>query len=280
MRKLLFFCLRYSLIPFFLRELIQTRKVSVLVYHDPSKKVIEAHIKWLKKYYNIISLNQFIEYKQENKLHKLPKKSLVITFDDGHKDNYHFLSFLKRHDIPVTIFLCSGIVNTQRHFWFLENFKGKTSNSYKELRNTERLERLKELGFEEKKEYAERQALSKHEILEMSTHVNFQAHTIFHPILPQCNDQTAFQEIANSKIQLEKAFGFDVCAFAYPNGDYTQREIQFLQDSNYICAFTTKGGYNDKQTNIYELKRLGIMDNASISELVVKASGLWSFIKS
>ena len=43
---------------------------------------------------------------------------MVVTFDDGHIKNHSLLPVFKKYQVPVTIFLCSGIVDTGKHFWF------------------------------------------------------------------------------------------------------------------------------------------------------------------
>lgn len=117
MKSLIFNILRYSGLPFFFREFIQKNKVTILLFHDINKEDAAKAFAYIKRKYKIISLQQYIDAVQNNT--KLPKKALIITFDDGHVSNYDLLSVIKRYQIPVTIFLCASIINTKRRFWFL-----------------------------------------------------------------------------------------------------------------------------------------------------------------
>ena len=141
-----------------------------------------------------------------------------------------------------------------------------------------RLKRLKQLGFEEDREYGERQALSWEEVYEMSEYVDFQPHSMFHPCLPTCSYERATEEIAGSRSALQSR-GFASDFFAYPNGDYTAREREIVQESGYKCALTIDPGFNTKSTDLFALKRIGIPDSGNRSELLVRASGLWGFVR-
>jgi peptidoglycan/xylan/chitin deacetylase (PgdA/CDA1 family) len=149
----------------------------------------------------------------------------------------------------------------------------------KRLDNDERLRHLAEFGFDENRDYVERQSLSRKEIEELSASVDFQAHSRYHPILPRCTDDQSWEEIAGSKSELEKILGLGIYAFAYPNGDYSTRETVLAKKAGYSCALTIDGGFNTFDTDMFRLKRLRMNDEADLNELIVKASGLWSFFE-
>jgi peptidoglycan/xylan/chitin deacetylase (PgdA/CDA1 family) len=272
--------LRFSLVPFFIRETLQRHNVTFLVYHDITPEIADKHFRVLKKFYTIISLSDFLRARTDGTSGTLPPKSLVITFDDGHKGNYLLKPVLEKHNIPVVIFLCSAIVGTNRHFWWqhpaIRNIK-----SLKTRPDEERLKILGDLGFDETREYEDPQGLTKEEIASLagSPLVNLQSHTLTHPCLPQCSDDKAFHEISDSKRDLETSYSLDIYALAYPNGDYTEREIALLRKSGYLCGLTCDPGFNDAATPLYELRRLSMNSNSDTSELLVRASGSWAFLK-
>ncbi len=121
MKKILFKLLRISGLPVFFRLFIQRNKVTILLFHDISRKTSEQTFSYLSKRYNILDLNDFIDAVERKDESKIPKKALIITFDDGHIRNHEMLPVLMNMNIPITIFLCASIINTNRHFWWKIN---------------------------------------------------------------------------------------------------------------------------------------------------------------
>ena len=278
MSSLVYKILRYSGVAWLTREIVQRNKVTFLLFHDMSATDSERNFSYLKRQYNIISLNDYLSAVKNGT--PLPHKAIVITFDDGHISNYDLLPVIKRLQIPITIFLCSEIVNTHRHFWFRHNQEVKANvESFKRMPNEQRLEALKAYGFEQSAEYSDRQALTHEQIKEMKPWVDFQSHTCFHPILPQCDDDTAKQEIAGSKKHLEDTSALSINALSYPNGDYSARDIRLAKEAGYICGITVDIGYNDLGSDLFRLKRFSVNDAHTTTELMVKASGCYALLK-
>ena len=113
----------------------------------------------------------------------------------------------------------------------------------------------------------------------MKSSIDFQAHTQFHPMLPRCSDKESWEEIYLSKKQLEDKYDLDIYSFAFPNGNYSDREIEYVKKAGYKCALTTDFGFNSFNTDLYRLKRLSMNDTSNINELAVRSSGLWGFLK-
>lgn len=279
LKRTLVAVLYYSGLPFLLREFVQKRKVTIVVFHDPSIPVTERYFRWLSAHYNIISLDKYLSARQTGDLSKLPPKALIITMDDGHLGNYKLLPLTKQYSIPITIFLCSGIVDTNRHFWFMYEKLPSSSDILKKVTEKTRVKILAESGFDREKEFEHPQALNKKQISEMKQFINFQSHTVFHPCLPQCSDEESQYEIVQSKDQLEKEFNLSVNALAYPNGDYSEREVLLARQAGYTCAALVGHGYNDAATDLFKLRRLSVSDNDDTKLLAIKASGLWSYLK-
>lgn len=277
MRKIVFGLLRLSGIHFLFREFIQRNKVTILLFHDISKESAERTFTFLSEKYNIIALDDYIDAVKNQT--PLPKKAMIITFDDGHVRNYEMLSVIKKLNIPVTIFLCASIINTNRHYWFLYKNSGISKSKLKKKSNRDKLEILSKSGFETDKEYDTPQALQKMHIDEMRPYVNFQSHTLFHPILPKCGDEQAWEEIFYSKEILEKEYGFKINTLSYPNGDYSERDIQLAKKANYECGITVDYGYNTLKTDLFRLKRFCANDTEDINELIIKATGAWSYLR-
>ena len=77
----------------------------------------EKQIRYLIKTHKIISLEELTKILIEKK--SLQKRTAVITFDDGYKDNYiNAYPILKKYNIPATIFLTTGHINSDKFFWW------------------------------------------------------------------------------------------------------------------------------------------------------------------
>lgn len=279
MRKGLYKLIRWSGLPLILRNTIQRKKVTILLFHDITLESAEKTFRYLKSHYNIISLDDLVKAIKRREMHKLPNRSMVLTFDDGHKSNIELLPLIKELKLPVTIFLCSSIVGTSRGFWFRCIESKHKIAALKMMTNKERLEALEEDGFVQHEDRDEIQSLQDDDIRDMIPYVDFHSHTCFHPVLPQCSDDEAWYEIQSSKQELESRYGQRVRYFSYPNGDYSQRDMDYVRDIGYECGVTVDPGYNDENTDLFALKRFSVNDTGDMSELIVKASGCLAFLK-
>ena len=79
--------------------------------------MFEAHLMYLNKYYQFVSLRQAVDYLETGR--KFPCNSIVLTFDDGYRDNYtNAFPLLKKYKIPATIFLSVDNINKNRTLWY------------------------------------------------------------------------------------------------------------------------------------------------------------------
>ena len=52
---------------------------------------------------------------------RLPRRSIVVTFDDGYADNLHNAKpILERAEVPATVYVTSGYVGKMREYWWDE----------------------------------------------------------------------------------------------------------------------------------------------------------------
>jgi poly-beta-1,6-N-acetyl-D-glucosamine N-deacetylase len=276
----IFAVLRFSGLSLLVREIWQRNKVTILVYHALSATRADAHFSALTQRYNVIALSEFVSARSAQRTDRLPRKALIITFDDGHRANYELLPVLEKHGIPISIFVCSGIVGTHRHFWWSHASDEAGAQALKALPDEQRVQVLLTHGHTDTREYETRQSLSVDEIAAMKSLVDFQSHTVFHPILPTCTLERAQREIVDSKETLEKQYGLKIYALAYPNGDYSDQDVELLRAAGYSCGLTMTAGFNDWTTDPLRLRRFALPDDAGLNELIVKASGLWGVAKS
>jgi len=82
-----------------------------------SRKVFEEQIAFLSEKYKIIRLKDLaglITHRQN-----IPSNCLVITFDDGWRDNYLYaFPILKKQGLPAVIFLTTDFIDSENMFWF------------------------------------------------------------------------------------------------------------------------------------------------------------------
>jgi peptidoglycan/xylan/chitin deacetylase (PgdA/CDA1 family) len=93
------------------------RRIPILLYHGIDKKssnqwtveleLFEKQMAYLdERGFQTLSLSDFSE-------RRLPEKSLILTFDDGFKDNYlHVYPVLQKHGFRATFFLTTDSVGT------------------------------------------------------------------------------------------------------------------------------------------------------------------------
>jgi peptidoglycan/xylan/chitin deacetylase (PgdA/CDA1 family) len=227
--------------------------------------------------YELVPLRQCVDALLTGSFDLLPAKPLVITFDDGHRGNARLTGILAELGVPATIFACSGIVGTRQRFWFNAVDDPEV---LKTVADNERVDKLASLNVAEIAPAAPPEALGDDQVEAMSSIVDFQSHTISHPILTMCTDEKARKEIAESRTDLERRYGARVYALAYPNGDYGDREVGLARDSGYVCALTVEPGFNSAASDPFRLKRICINDDADgPDEVILKTCGLWSLLR-
>jgi peptidoglycan/xylan/chitin deacetylase (PgdA/CDA1 family) len=267
-------------VPSLVRNIIAKKKVTIILYHAPKPDVLDKHLNYLAKRYNFITLERLINALYSRSWENIQDKSLIITFDDGHKENVRLLRVLKKYNVKPTIYICSQIVNTNRHYWF--KVPGIRIQLLKKYPNAKRLEMLaNHFDFSPTKEFPseERQSLNLCEINLLKEFVDFQSHTLYHPVLPSCSESECWSELCNSKEDIQRFLGRSCGHFSYPNGDYTEREIELVRKAGYLSARTTDVGWNDINTNPYRLKITGVTDDASVNMMAAQLSGLTMFIR-
>jgi peptidoglycan/xylan/chitin deacetylase (PgdA/CDA1 family) len=273
----LFSILRRSGLPRLWRVSVQKRRISILVFHRLEADLADRAFAFLKKAYGVIPLSRAVEAIARRDVSGLPPRPLVITFDDGLSSHYGLLPAVRAHGVSVTVFLCAGIVGTNRHFWFLHDAAARHDPGWKRLSHTERLASLRREGFAFETEHADRQALSRAEIEDMKPFVDFQSHSMFHENILTCSADELRRAVVGSKDVLERDFGLCVDAFAYPAGDYGPEQIEMVKRAGYRCAVTNDPGFNSGATDPFLLKRieaLGFYESGTLDEIIVRASGI------
>jgi peptidoglycan/xylan/chitin deacetylase (PgdA/CDA1 family) len=186
-----------------------------------------------------------------------PKRPVIITFDDGFDDNYHYAyPILKQLNIPATIFLTTDYIGSDKVFWFdwvifllkkLSTTVNLTTSDggkrfllipsrslqqqtdlfgfLKSISDAERLNIIIQLESAAEVTHsnvalAASQAMDWDSVIEMSASgwIDFGSHTQSHPALNQLNRDALIYELQGSKHIIETKTGKPCNTFAYPFG--------------------------------------------------------------
>ncbi|MDP8170025.1 polysaccharide deacetylase family protein [Pasteurella skyensis] len=275
--------LAYSIILFLqldkIVRFLTRNKVTIISYHNPSVEVFAKHIQYLSRYYNFISLDEFMTAKKDKIVNTLPKNTMIVTLDDGHKKNAELFGICEKYQVKPTIYCCSNIVGTKHHYWW-SSIPTSELEYYKHLDNKKRITQLeKKYGYSINKDHKDDDGLSLVDLQRlMKIGGIVGGHTRNHPILSKCDDNELEDEIIFSKMELEQKIGEKIRHFAYPNGTYTTQTLNYIERAGYTSARTTLSGWNSQKTNNYELKVLGISDTASLEKLRVTLTGILGMV--
>ena len=102
----------------------------ILLYHrvakvpsDPQLLCVRPqhfaeHLTVLRESYTVLGLEGLHQRLEEG---QLPRRAVVITFDDGYADNfYRARSLLEEYETPATMFITTGYIGGDREFWWDE----------------------------------------------------------------------------------------------------------------------------------------------------------------
>lgn len=206
--------------------------VPILTYHRFAEQcssplcmpraIFDRQMQYLKQNgYHVVSpldLLAFLEYRQP-----LPRKSVVITMDDGYRSVYDIgYPILKKYGFTATLFIYTRFVGVSH-----------LAITWEQLRE------LKAEGF------------------------TIGSHTIDHTDLTQPQegeDESAFirrihRELHESKKILDRKLRQDTIALAYPFGYYDYRVANIAREAGYKIAMSVNRGGNPFFANPFFLRR-------------------------
>ena len=104
------------------------RRVVILMYHrvfessaDPWELCVSPghfaeHLEVLNGNYQVMSLNELVRALRDA---QLPKRGVVLTFDDGYADNlWNSKPLLEKYEVPATVFVTIGSLDSPNEFWW------------------------------------------------------------------------------------------------------------------------------------------------------------------
>ena len=220
-------------------------RLIILNYHTATGGDLRQHLLYLRRHYRLLHLEDALEELFAAKVSSVQDRRtpLVVTFDDGYYDNYtDCFALACELEIPLTIFLIPGYIETGERFWWLEadhlvtHAKAREVIIEGETYHLNRLEERKALvraidarirfasSVEEREDFLQevRQVLAvpyavtleekstlpfswtEVEAMQRSQWISFGGHTMHHPILSHlANPSETEYEVRESRTELE-----------------------------------------------------------------------------
>jgi peptidoglycan/xylan/chitin deacetylase (PgdA/CDA1 family) len=270
----------------------------ILMYHrvdttevDPWRLAVHPdhfaeHLEVICAGFQPVSLERFA---RELATGRISPRSIVVTFDDGYRDNViNAQPLLEKHGVPATLFVATGYLDSGRDFWW-EELSAVCSQGGLDARVE--WERLRGLGRGRRESELDdlwrslgvnaapgpSHTLSSEVIAELADGGVFEigAHTSTHPSLPTIPLEAQVEEIRSSKAILEALVGRSVSSFSYPHGDYTRATVQAVRADGFATACTTSGEPLTRRSRPLELPRMHVVDwtGAELEEQLTRRFG-------
>lgn len=226
-------------------------RARILAYHSISDCGIDpwavsAHnfasqMQWLKTQgYTVLSLSQILEI---NSLWGIPRKSAVLTFDDGFADFFtDAMPILEKYKYPATLFIVAGRVG--------DSSRWQEIALQKPLLDWDVLIEVAGRGYQ------------------------IGSHGMFHRRLTDLATKELEEELADSKMLLEARLGVKVDAFSYPWGSYEERERNAVKNVGYLSAVTVNNDWESGfKRDPFRIPRIAISRTDSPEDFKFKISG-------
>ena len=221
-------------------------RVPILMYHsvddDSSAACVrprrfEQQMAYLAKTgYEPVDLDAVCGYMTRRA--SLRRKPIVITFDDGYRDNVEkAFPILKKYGMCATIFLVTG------HMGHTNRWNAKDGVHQRAL-----------LGWEEVRAVVNSPLLS------------FQAHTSSHLRLTGIPLDQVREELRKSKQMIEEQLGIACHHFAYPYGDHDTAVRNAAEEAGFHTACSTRWGHNRPGDDPFRLFRIGVSNSDSLGD--------------
>lgn len=249
-------------------------------------------IKYLKNNFSILPINNFLRHiNSESKQFKI-----LITFDDGYKDNLDYaFPILKEFNVPAIIYVITKFIGNSSLPWWnkLDDFLRNSRTLKNKKKKFSYLKRVFLLGnqlkidkqlplFIDKNNKKNIQIFLNHkEVKYLSEQklITIGSHSHSHYNFSRLEDKQAFNEFKVSKFILEKIIKKKITHFSYPYGDYENinlSHIRFLKKLGYISAMTTIRNKID-HPDTFLLPRIFVNNDSNLFRLKLKLLGFKKF---
>jgi peptidoglycan/xylan/chitin deacetylase (PgdA/CDA1 family) len=276
-----------------------------------SKTLFEGHLALLASQWRPIRLSALCNAMEMKR--SLPPRSVVVTLDDGYRNNLTVAwPLLKHFRIPATIFVLTG-PRPKTRMW-IDRVEAAVWNSAvpgvqwhgRLLRLTTAAEKQKAIAafareficMGEQREAAieslcaslrvsfeepdpDRDLLTWDEIrLLRDAGLEIGSHADYHEPLPQRSPKEVGTALTESRETLERELGAGRYALSYPYGAWNQELAGLARQAGFFCAVTTDRGLNRASSDAFGLKRFLVGADDDVLRLRASLSGLrslWRF---
>lgn len=232
------------------------REIPVLMYHrvvpeSPQGTINNIHITCSELSAQLTSLArrgfEFVTF-QDLMAGVCPLKPVILTFDDGYKDNHDYmLPILRQHHARAVIYAMADR-NLRSNKWDIP-----TGEPEAMLMNDTELKNCNDSG-----------------------RIEIACHGLRHRYLPDLSDVELKEEVGGSKEQLEHLVGKEVVSFAYPYGAYGNREVAAVRSAGYQFAVGTENGPLALAKDRWRVRRIVIFSGAGSFSFWKKSSGFYN----
>ncbi|MFM5560765.1 polysaccharide deacetylase family protein [Aeromonas rivipollensis] len=243
------------------------REMPVIMYHrfieHESEKgvhgtwlpvaMFEKHLK-LMKWLGYETLT-FADLVDKGFIHRLQygKKYLMITVDDGYRDNLtRMLPLLEKYGYKAVVYIVTG---EDHNRWDVEH--PTHPDTPVALMNGDEIRALGASG-----------------------HVEIGGHTLTHPRLSTLAPEQQAREIRANKERLERLLGYPLLSFAYPYGDLNESAKAEACAAGYRYAVATNSGPRAMHRDPLQIRRIAIFPRTDMFGLWRKIRGNYVFRKS
>ena len=276
------------------------------MYVTPS--TLLTHIRFLKNYFDLIAVGRVENFVEERGYEKSRKPCCIISFDDGWRDFYTYAwPVLQEEGVPAVVYLPTSLIGTEKSFWtdrlarvleqsgvstLAEHLGDKARReAFNRIISPRRqlakvIELLKEYPYRQIEDLLDacenkagisqgsqnRTFMNWDEVRELfgTGLISFGSHTVNHAILTTLptDDVQAELTLSRQKLLAEKVVK-DNISFCYPNGNYTKKISQLVEQAGYSSAVSCNPGWNEPGTGVFNLKRISLhQDISSTSSLL------------
>jgi len=220
--------------------------VPVLMYHHVLSKDsfiasgienFEKQMKFVSENYKTLTSKEFEKYKKGDKSFD---KSVMITFDDGWRDNLEFAyPILKKYNLKATLFIITGWIDeaSKKSYPFVERKHNESKKIVQEranevVLNWDEVDRMRD-------------------VFDIHSHTHFHRDDYFGKISLE-------EELVLSKERIKEKLGFETNHLCWPRGIYDEDDIVLAKKIGYRFLYTTKRGINKSDNNFDEIKRISV----------------------